>query len=92
MLRIKLAQEAQIIAEKNWKTLSSEVEGSTKMALAEKSRWVQGAADLFTVNLREQDVADADIRRWSALYEHHQSRIDGELFAGTILTRFSASF
>ena len=55
------------------------------MAEAEKNRWSQGAFDLFVVNLREQDVADVDIRRWTALYDYHQYHLDARLFSGKIL-------
>lgn len=68
-----------------WEITTKEFEGSKKMAQAEKNRWSQGASDLFIVNLREQDVADVDIRRWTALYEYHQYHLDARLFAGKIL-------
>ena len=55
------------------------------MADAEKSRWTSGASDLFVVNLREQDVADVEIRRWTALYDYHQYNLDARLFSGKIL-------
>ncbi len=68
-----------------WEVTSREFEGARKMADAEKNRWSQGASDLFVVNLREQDVADVDIRRWTALYDYHQYHLDARLFSGTIL-------
>jgi hypothetical protein len=68
-----------------WEITTKEFEGSRKMAQAEKSRWSQGASDLFLVNLREQDVADVDIRRWTALYDYHQYHLDARLFSGSIL-------
>ncbi len=68
-----------------WEVTSREFENSKKMAVAEKSRWAQGASDLFMVNLRESDVADVDIRRWSALYEYHQYLLDAKLFSASIL-------
>jgi cobalt-zinc-cadmium efflux system outer membrane protein len=68
-----------------WEITTKEFEGSRKMAEAEKNRWSQGASDLFVVNLREQDVADVDIRRWTALYDYHQYHLDARLFSGKIL-------
>lgn len=68
-----------------WEITTKEFEGSRKMADAEKNRWSQGASDLFLVNLREQDVADVDIRRWTALYDYHQYHLDARLFSGSIL-------
>lgn len=65
---------------------NQEFEGAKKMADAEKRRWGQGASDLFIVNLREQDVADVDINRWTALYDYHQYYLDAMLFSGRILT------
>ena len=55
------------------------------MSEAEKNRWTQGASDLFIVNLREQDVADVEMRRWTALYDYHQYHLDAGLFSGKIL-------
>lgn len=68
-----------------WEITSKEFEETRKIADAEKSRWLQGASDLFVVNLREQDVADVDIRRWTALYDYHQYHLDARLFSGKIL-------
>jgi outer membrane protein TolC len=68
-----------------WEITSREFEGSKMMAEAEKKRWTQGASDLFMVNLREQDVADVEIRRWTALYDYHQYHLDARLFSGQIL-------
>ncbi len=68
-----------------WEITSKEFEGSKIMAEAEKKRWIQGASDLFLVNLREQDVADVEIRRWTALYDYHQYHLDARLFSGKIL-------
>jgi hypothetical protein len=55
------------------------------MAEAEKKKWVQGAADLFIVNLREQDTADADVRRWTTLYEYFQLSLDAQLYSSTFI-------
>lgn len=68
-----------------WGITTKEFEATIKMAEAEKQRWSQGASDLFVVNLREQDVADVDIRRWTALYDYHQYHLDARLFSGRIL-------
>lgn len=68
-----------------WDITTNEFEGAKKMAEAEKNRWSQGASDLFVVNLREQDVADVEIRRWTALYDYHQYHLDARLFSGRLL-------
>lgn len=78
---IKASSDSKI----RWEITTKEFEGSRKMAEAEKNRWSQGASDLFVVNLREQDVADVDIRRWTALYDYHQYYLDARLFSGHIL-------
>jgi outer membrane protein TolC len=77
--------QASIDSKMRWEITSKEFEGSKMMAEAEKKRWAQGASDLFTVNLREQDVADVEIRRWTALYDYHQYHLDARLFSGKIL-------
>ncbi len=79
-------REASSRSRQRWEMASREFENTKKMAEAEKSKWAQGASDLFIVNLREQDVADVEIRRWSALYDYHQYMIDAKLFSATLPT------
>ncbi len=80
--------QASFDSKTRWEITTKEFEGSQKMAEAEKRRWAQGASDLFIVNLREQDVADVDIRRWTALYDYHQYHLDARLFSGKILDEY----
>lgn len=68
---------------KRWEVTNREYESTILMADAEKKKWLQGAADLFIVNLREQDTADADVRRWTTLYEYYQSSLDARLYSST---------
>ena len=77
--------KASTDSKRRWEITTKEFEGTKKMAEAEKKRWSQGASDLFVVNLREQDVADVEIRRWTALYDYHQYHLDARLFSGQIL-------
>ena len=83
--RLQFFIQASFDSKKRWEITTKEFEGSKKMADAEKKRWLQGASDLFVVNLREQDVADVEIRRWTALYDYHQYYLDARLFSGKIL-------
>jgi outer membrane protein, heavy metal efflux system len=62
---------------------TKEYERTLKLATAEKSRFFQGSSDLFVVNLREQDLADVEIRRWASLYDYHQYMLDYRLFSGS---------
>ncbi len=68
-----------------WEVTNREYETTLVMAEAEKKKWVQGAADLFIVNLREQDTADADVRRWTTLYEYFQLSLDAQLYSSTFI-------
>jgi hypothetical protein len=77
--------QASTDSKTRWEITTKEYEGTRKMAVAEKKRWTQGASDLFVMNLREQDVADVDIRRWTALYDYHQYHLDARLFSAQIL-------
>lgn len=77
---------ASELSRERWEVTSREFENTKRMSDAEKSRWSQGASDLFLVNLREQDVADVEIRRWSALYDYHQYLLDAKLFSATLPT------
>ena len=68
-----------------WEIINREFQSTLQMANAEKKKWLQGAADLFIVNLREQDTADADIRRWTTLYEFYQSSLDAKLYSASLI-------
>ena len=68
-----------------WEVTNREYETTLVMAEVEKKKWVQGAADLFIVNLREQDTADADVRRWTTLYEYFQLSLDAQLYSSTFI-------
>jgi cobalt-zinc-cadmium efflux system outer membrane protein len=93
-LKTKLIQQlnffmnARTNSKLQWKVINEEYDGTQKMASAEKQRWLQGDSDLFVVNLREQDVADVDIRRWTTLYDYHQYHLDALLFSGEIINSF----
>lgn len=89
--QLKFFIKASIDSKARWEITTKEFEGTKKMADAEKNRWSQGASDLFVINLREQDVADVEIRRWTALYEYHQYHLDARLFAGKILDQVADS-
>ena len=72
-------------SKRRWEITTKEFESTIKMAEAERNRWNQGASDLFIINLREQDIADVEMRRWTALYDFHQYHLDARLFSGRIL-------
>ncbi len=71
-------------SKKRWDVVNSELQNAEQVAKAEKMRWEQGASDLFIVFLREQDVADTNIRRWTTLYEYVQYSLDAKLFSATL--------
>ncbi len=70
-----------------WEVTSSEFEKSVKIAEAERTRWAQGASDLFILAMREQDAADVDVKRWDVWYDYHQLLIDTRLFSGKMVPR-----
>lgn len=78
----KFSSEASLQSFERWEVTTREYKNTQRMAEAEKSRWMQGSSDLFVVNLREQDLADVDIRRWTSLYEYHQFKLDQKLYSG----------
>ncbi|MGE3608079.1 MAG: TolC family protein [Bacteriovoracaceae bacterium] len=67
-----------------WQTISKEVIKTKDVAKAESKKWQMGSSDLYSVNLREQDTADAEIRRWNSWYEFHQNILDAKLLVNTI--------
>lgn len=85
--QLEFFTRASLESRARWEVTTREYESTLKLADAEKKRWGQGASDLFVVNLREQDVADVEVRRWTALYDYHQYHLDARLFSGTILTQ-----
>ncbi len=76
--------DAEKLSQTRWEVVSNEYQKTRQLSLAEKTRWEQGASDLYIVNLREQDTADSEIKKWSVWYEYHQFHIDSRLFSGKI--------
>lgn len=76
--------KAMLDSKKRWETISEEFKSTKLMALAEKKRWEEGASDLFIVNLREEDVANSEIKRWSALNEFLQYSLDARLYSAKL--------
>ena len=64
---------------------TEEFERTKELAEAEKSKWSQGASDLYIVNLREQDLGEVEIKRWTIWLEYHQYVNDAKLFSSTLL-------
>ena len=80
-----LALESTKLSKVRWETITSEFERTKKLANAERSRWVQGASDLYIVNLREQDLAEADIKRWLTWFEFHVNFLDARLYSASLM-------
>lgn len=76
--------EVMKVTYERFKTTTSEAEKTRAMARAEETRFRAGGSDLFIVNLRELDVADAEIRRWSTWYEFQQAILDAKLYRAEI--------
>ncbi len=65
-------------------TTTSEAKRTRIMAQAESTRFRMGGSDLFIMNLRELDVTDAEIRRWTSWYDFHQAVLDAKLYRNQI--------
>ncbi len=78
--------EALKLSKTRWEVTNSEFQRTLVLSKAERTRWNQGDSDLYIVNLREQDAAEADIKRWGVWFEYHQLILDAQLFAGKINT------
>lgn len=76
---------AGLLAKERWEVASQEYKTSIQLVEGEKTKWLQGSSNLFTVNLREQDLAEVNIRLWSSLYEFHQYRLDSGLFTASLI-------
>lgn len=64
------------ILDKSWENLVAESEATERMARGERAKWQQGGSDLYFVNLREEDVADVEIKKWSTIVDLAQTDID----------------
>lgn len=84
--QINFLQEALTTSKLRWEITSDEFRMTSTLADAERKRWQQGASDLYIVGLREQDMAEADIKRWSSWYEFHQYLLDAKLYSGKLIT------
>lgn len=78
------SKTAMSLSKERWQILQDEAERTQMMSKAERTRWQQGSADLFTVNLREQDLADVMIRKWTTWYDYHQNLLDVLLYSNNI--------
>ena len=85
-IRLSYENSVQLItiARKRFITTTSEAEKTRTMARAEETRFRMGDTDLFVVNLRELDVTDAEIRRWTSWYDFHQAVLDAKLLRNEI--------
>lgn len=83
--QLDFTSEAMKLTQERWRIISSELGKTQKLAEAERSRWLQGASDLYIVTLREQDAAETNIRRWYAWLEYQRFALDSKLYSGTIL-------
>jgi hypothetical protein len=79
------AQEAVKLNKKRWDLTTSELEKTALISQAERRRWTQGASDLYIVNLREQDEAETNIKRWYIWLEYQQHLLDARLYSGNLV-------
>ena len=82
--QFNFSRDASDNSHRRWEVSNKEYENTKKVADGERKKWTLGATDLFVVNLREQDQADVDQRRWKALYEYHQYNLDASLFSASL--------
>jgi outer membrane protein, heavy metal efflux system len=73
------------LSQKSWELLVDEAMAARKMAEAERRKWQQGASDLFIVTLREQDLADTEVRKWKTYMDTLKYYLDISLLVGEIV-------
>lgn len=83
--QLNFLTEALKTSKLRWEITTDEFKMTSTLADAERKRWRQGASDLYIVGLREQDMAEADIKRWSSWYEFHQYILDAKLYSGKLI-------
>lgn len=89
--QLTYANDAIEMTQKRWELTTNEFETTKSLARAERIKWNQGASDLYIVTLREQDAAEAEIKRWDVWYEYHQYLLDAKLYSGNLVTRMITS-
>lgn len=72
------------ITKKRIQVIEKELKNAKQVAEAERRRLLRGDADLFVVMLREQDVADVEIKLRSSEYRLAQAQLDARLIMGEI--------
>jgi outer membrane protein TolC len=85
-LRATLAQ-AEASIRNAWersKILKNELDNAQTVVNAERRRWAHGDSDLFVVTLREQDLADVQMKLWTAHYDYQQAKLDLGLIGSTL--------
>lgn len=72
-------------SKERWHIVAREAKNAKTVADGERRRWQQGASNLYLVYLREQEVADTEIRKWTVLYEYLQYSLDVRLFSASLI-------
>jgi outer membrane protein, heavy metal efflux system len=73
------------LSQQSWKILSKESVAARKMAETEQRKFRQGASDLFIVNIREQDFADTEVRKWKTYIDSIKYYLDLSLITGSVV-------
>jgi hypothetical protein len=89
--RIKQNAQALTTTRKQLELQQSEVSDTSKMARAELTRFNQGDSDIFFVNIREQDEAEAQVRFIETEALHELMVAERRLLDGQWLKQFNSS-
>jgi hypothetical protein len=87
--RIKQNAQALTTTRKQLELQQSEVGDTSKMARAEMTRFNQGDSDIFFVNIREQDEAEAQVRLIETEALHELMVAERRLLDGQWLNQFN---
>ena len=63
LVNLDATREMEVIA-------TLELDAASQLAVAEARRFETGLSDFFQLNLREQAVAQAELKRWQAHFDH----------------------
>ncbi|MFP5384741.1 MAG: TolC family protein [Bacteriovoracia bacterium] len=83
--QLDFSLEAMARSLSRWRIIGNELEKTKDISEAERTRWAQGASDLYIVTLREQEEAETNIKRWNVWLEYHLYNLDARLYSGIII-------
>lgn len=72
------------ISKERWQTYRKQALASEQVATAQAKRFERGQSDMFTVNIREKELADAKMQKWYAYGQTMRYLLESQILTGKI--------